>query len=101
MITIRKSDACMGAEIEGVDLSRPMTDTTFSEVRDALHRHHVLALRRQNLQPEAFLEFARRLGPPEPHVLDQYHHATYSDILVLSNVIRDGKPTGLADGGTY
>ena len=101
MISIRKSDACMGAEVEGIELAAPMSDATFNEMRDALHWHHVLALRGQDLQPDAFLEFARRLGPPEPHVLDQYHHATYPDILVLSNVVRDGKPTGLADGGTY
>jgi taurine dioxygenase len=34
-------------------------------------------------------------------LLDQFHHPEYPDILVLSNVVRDGKPAGLADGGTY
>jgi taurine dioxygenase len=33
-------------------------------------------------------------------VLDQFHHPAYSDILVPSNVKKDGKPVGLADGGT-
>jgi taurine dioxygenase len=33
--------------------------------------------------------------------LDQFHHPEYSDILILSNVKKDGKPIGLADGGTY
>jgi taurine dioxygenase len=91
----------MGAEIAGMDLAQPLPDAAFNEVRDALHRHHVLALRRQDLKPQAFLEFARRFGPPEPHVLDQHHHPRFPDILMLSNVVRDGKPVGLADGGTY
>lgn len=91
----------MGADIDGLDLSQPLADATFNEVRDALHRHHVLAIRGQKLQPESFLEFSKRFGPPEPHVLDQFHHPEYSDILMLSNVVRDGKPVGLADGGTY
>ncbi len=101
MIAVRKSDACMGAEISGVDLSRPLPDRISGAVRDALHRHHVLAFRGQSLEPESFLEFASRFGRPEPHVLDQFHHPEYTDILVLSNVKKNGEPIGLADGGTY
>lgn len=101
MISVRKSDACMGAEISGVDLSRPLSDHVFGEVRDALHRHHVLLFRGQSLEPENFLGFANRFGRPEPHLLDQFHHPEYTDILILSNVKEDGKPIGLADGGTY
>ena len=101
MISVRKSGVCMGADVSGVDLSEPLPDAAFLEIRDALHRHHVLAFRAQNLQPDSFLEFARRFGPPEPHLLDQFHHPEYPDMLVLSNVVRDGKPAGLADGGTY
>ena len=101
MICVRKSSSCMGADIDGLDLSQPLSDATFNEVRDALHRYHVLAIRGQKLQPASLIEFSRRFGPPEPHVLDQFHHPEVSDILMLSNVVRDGKPVGLADGGTY
>lgn len=101
MIAVRNSDACMGAEISGVDLSRPLSNRIFGEVRDALHRRHVLVFRGQSLKPESFLEFTNRFGRPEPHVLDQFHHPEHTDILVLSNVKKDGKPIGLADGGTY
>src|SRR5882672_9727787 len=101
MISVRKSSSCLGADIDGVDLSQPLADATFDEIRDALHRHHVLAIRGQKLHPASYLEFSKRFGPPEPHVLDQFHHPQYPDILVLSNVVRYGKPVGLADGGTY
>jgi taurine dioxygenase len=101
MITVRKSACCMGADVSGIDLGQPLPEAAFDEIRDALHLHHVLAFRGQSLQPKAFLEFARRFGPPEPHLLDQFHHPEYPDILMLSNVVRDGKPVGLADGGTY
>lgn len=101
MVSVCRSDACMGAEIAGADLSRPLSDKVFGEVRDALHRRHVLVFRAQSLNPGGFLEFANRFGRPEPHLLDQFHHSEYSDILVLSNVKKDGKPIGLADGGTY
>ena len=57
--------------------------------------------RAQKLTPAQFLQFARRIGPPEPHVIDQFHHPEHADILILSNVEKDGQPTGLADAGTY
>lgn len=101
MITVTQTGLCMGAEIAGIDLSQPLSDPAFGEVRDALHRHHVLVLRGQSLQPRQFHAFASRFGQPEPHVLDQFHHPEIADILILSNVQKDGKPTGLADGGTY
>jgi taurine dioxygenase len=101
MIAVRKSSSCMGADVDGLDLSQPLSDAMFNEVREALRRLHVLAIRDQRLDPESFLRFAKRFGPPEPHVLDQFHHPMYADILMLSNVVRDGKPVGLADGGTY
>jgi taurine dioxygenase len=61
----------------------------------------VVVFRGQQLDALQFLRFARRFGPPEPHVLDQFHHREHPDILILSNVTRNGEPTGLADGGTY
>jgi len=101
MIEVRKSSGCMGAEVSGIDLSKPLSAPVFEEVRGALHRHHVLVFRGQSLRPGVFLDFASRFGPPEPHVLDQFQHPEYPDILILSNVKKDGQPIGLADGGTY
>jgi taurine dioxygenase len=101
MFSITRSGNCMGAEIAGLDLSRPLSEAQFGDVRDALHRHHVLTFRGQSMQARDFLAFASRFGPPEPHLLDQYHHPEFAEILILSNVKKDGKPIGLADGGTY
>ena len=55
----------------------------------------------QKFTPSGFLAFAKHFGKPEPHVIDQFHHPEHADILILSNVEKDGKPTGLADAGTY
>lgn len=96
-----KSNGCMGAEVTGMDLSRPLSDADFDTVREALHRHHVLVFRGQRLEPEQFHAFASRFGQPEPHLIDQFHHPRIADILILSNVVRNGVPTGLADAGTY
>ena len=89
-----------GFETHGVDLAR-LSESQFREIEQAFFSSQVLVLRGQDLTASQFLEFARRFGPPEPHVIDQFHHPEHADILILSNVLRDGKPTGLADAGTY
>jgi taurine dioxygenase len=89
-----------GAEVCGVDVSR-FSEAEFHDVERAFFAAQVLVLRSQQLTASQFLEFARRFGPPEPHVIDQFHHPEHADILILSNVVRGGKPTGLADAGTY
>jgi taurine dioxygenase len=101
MLTAQRTGNTMGAEVTGADLSAPMDDATFRQVQQIFLEHRVIVFRRQELTPLRFLDFANRFGRPEPHVLDQFHHPEYSDILILSNVKKDGKPIGLADGGTY
>ena len=90
-----------GIEAEGVDLAAPLADAEFAELERAFYEHHVLVLRAQSLSPAQFLAFARRFGPPQPHVIDQFHHPEDPNILILSNVKVDGRPTGLQDAGSY
>jgi taurine dioxygenase len=73
----------------------------FGEVWDAFFAGQVLVFRSQKFSPAQFLAFAKQFGKPEPHVIDQFHHPEHRDILILSNVEKDGKPIGLADAGTY
>jgi taurine dioxygenase len=90
-----------GVEAEGVDLSEPLTDADFGVLEQAFYEHHVLALRGQQITAAQFAAFARRIGPPQPHVIDQFHHPDDPNILILSNVVKDGRPTGLRDAGSY
>jgi taurine dioxygenase len=76
-------------------------DPDFNRVWQAFFVSQVLVIRNQTLTPTAYLEFGRRFGRPEPHVIDQFHHPEHADILILSNRQQDGKPLGLADAGTY
>jgi taurine dioxygenase len=87
-----------GIQADGVDLSGRYD---FERLRSKFFEGQVLVVRGQKLSATQFLEFARRLGRPEPHVIDQFHHPEHADILILSNVQKDGQPTGLADAGTY
>jgi taurine dioxygenase len=90
-----------GVEAVGVDLSKPMSDADFGAIERAFYDGLVLGIRGQDLTARQFVAFARRFGPPQPHVIDQFHHPDDPNILILSNVKQDGKPTGLQDAGSY
>ena len=90
-----------GFEARGVDVSRPLSDDEFAELERMFFRAQVLVLHGQSLDAAQYVAFARRFGPPEPHVIDQFHHPDDPNILILSNRKRHGEPIGLADAGTY
>jgi taurine dioxygenase len=90
-----------GVEAHGVDLAQPMTADAFAALERVFFEGQVLVIRGQALTPSQFVAFARRFGPPEPHVIDQFHHPADPNILILSNRVEHGRPLGLADAGTY
>ena len=100
-ITIRKLGGPLGAEIAGVDLSKPMDDATFKRLEDAFHQNCVVAFRNQKLTAEQHIGFSRRFGDLSVHVLRQYNDPKNPEILVLSNIVENGKPIGIQDGGQY
>jgi len=89
-----------GVEATGIDLPS-LDDKAFAKLEGEFYENQVLVVRGQRLTAPQFLQFARRFGRPEPHVIDQFHHPEHPDILILSNVKKNGEPTGLADAGTY
>jgi taurine dioxygenase len=101
MMTVTPLSKAVGARVDGIDLSHPLNDVDFDTLQDALHRHGFIVMKQQALTPQTMVEFARRWGRPQPHVIDTFQHPEEADILVLSNVYKDGKPTGLVDAGTY
>jgi taurine dioxygenase len=60
---IRPSSPAIGAEILGVDLSRPLTPEETGEIREALNEHGVIFFRDQELTPEQHIAFAERFAP--------------------------------------
>ena len=101
MLPTRKLSDALGIEASGVDLSAPQSDEAFTDIERAFHLGQILVFRGQKLNPAQFVAFARRFGDPEPHVIDQFHHPADANVLVLSNVKKEGKATGLADAGSY
>jgi taurine dioxygenase len=88
----------LGAEIRGVDVTKPLAPTDVTELEEAVLRHLLLLFRDQTLTEEEQVRFSRYFGHPEPHVRDQPDHAV-PEIFVVSNVSENGEPIGALGNG--
>jgi len=91
-----------GAEITGLDLSKPLSDETFDKLRETFFDRGILVFRDQHIEPKHQVAFSSRFGELMIHVLDQFQYPGHKEILVLSNdKDDDGTPTGFEDAGRY
>jgi taurine dioxygenase len=99
---IRRSGSCIGAEIAGVDLSRPVGEAEFARISAAFFEHQVVVFRRQRLAPGQQVAFTRRFGELEHHVRKESCLAGHPEILIVSNVLDEqGKAIGAQDAGRF
>ena len=89
----------LGARIEGIDLSQPVSGSDFKQILRALGQYGVLCFPRQQLETAAFARFGRMFGELEINVANQFHEPGFPEVMVLSNMTQDGKPIGLGDAG--
>jgi taurine dioxygenase len=66
-ITVSPIAGALGAEVNGVDLSKQLDNSIFNEIHQALLDHQVLFFHDQNLTPQQQASFARRFGPLNRH----------------------------------
>jgi len=100
-ISIHPFDSALGAEVRGIDLSRPTDGDGFAIVREAHEEHSVLLFRDQELTPEQHIDFSRGLGKLEIHVLGQWRHPEHPEILIVSNIKDEDRYIGVPHAGRY
>jgi taurine dioxygenase len=94
------SGRVLGARMEGLDLSRPLDDGEVEGIVETLGRHGVVCFPRQELTPRQQKDFAARFGELEINVASgPYQEPGLPEVMILSNIVKDGKPLGLADAG--
>jgi len=91
----------LGAEVLGLDLGLPLNAQDFARLHRAHLDHHVLVFRDQRITPQQQVDFSRRFGPLQIHVLKGFQLAGNPEILVVSNILKNGQPIGLGDAGHY
>ena len=98
-LPVKKSNAACGAEIV-FDLARDIDDPTFREIERAFHDNIVVVFRGQQLSNERHVEFSRRFGELEIHIVKKYLLLGFPEILLISNISdQRGEHIGLADAG--
>lgn len=96
------SDA-LGAEIAGVDLSRPLDDATFAVIHEAWLTHLVLLFRGQDITTEDQMRFCSYFGKISDRARPKELRPEASDeptgIMYVSNLTVDGKRVGSLPNG--
>ncbi len=108
-ITVKPLSRACGAEISGVDLTKPLSESTVRAIKDAWGKHLVLVFRGQTITQEQQLRFAAYFGElgdrkqaPEP--LRGRAEGIYQDhrkILLVTNIKVDGQPIGAFGEGEF
>jgi taurine dioxygenase len=97
---IRPLSEALGAEIIGLDVSRPLDDATFAKIHRAHLDYMVLVFRDQRLTPQQHIGFSKRFGPLDAHPSQGGAHLPgFPDILVVSTKRKNGKDVGVRNAG--
>lgn len=95
-ITVIPSGAALAADVVGVDLSLPISDALYAQIRKAWNEHLVLRFRGQKLDDPQFLTFARLFGELDkaPIHAGKDVQNPFPEITVMSNIKVNGKSIG-------
>ncbi|HEX2651819.1 MAG TPA: TauD/TfdA family dioxygenase [Burkholderiales bacterium] len=101
MVGIKPLSRAGGAEVTGLDLTRPPAPEVLASLQRALGENGILLFRGANLTPEQHIAFSRAFGPLETHVVGEFNLAGHPEIFIVSNVKEEGKLKGAVYAGQY
>jgi len=99
MVKVTGSGEILGATIEGLDLAQPLSGDEFDVVLRSLGEHGVVRFPRQQLSAQELRNFSARFGQLEINVANAYQEPGIPEVMILSNIVENGKPIGLSDAG--
>ena len=67
MFEIKKTQSCLGAYVEGLDLSKSFSEKTIGELKNALSDNEVLFFRNQNITHDDHKRLASSFGLMQTH----------------------------------
>ena len=89
----------LGAMIDGLDLSKGLDSKDLESVMQALGRYGVLRFPAQKLSAAELKRFSGQLGDLEINVANAFQEPGIPEVMILSNIVENGKPVGLSDAG--
>jgi taurine dioxygenase len=98
-VKITPTHETLGANIEGIDLAEPLGRGEFGAILRALGEYGVLCFPRQTLTAAQLKAFSEHFGGLQVSLTGGYTDPETPEVMILSNIVEDGKPIGLADAG--
>ena len=94
-ITVRPLSYALGAEIQGVDLARALSNSEFDQIHRTFLDKGILLFRDQKITRKQHIAFSRRFGELDDHAsLPRDRHPDYPELLLVTNIPKDnGKPS--------
>jgi taurine dioxygenase len=89
-----------GCSIFDVD-AKTAAGAELAKLKDLLYKNRLIVLKDQDLDEQAYCDFAGRFGFPVPYLQTNYHHPEFPLIFVSSNIKKDGVQIGVARTGGY
>ena len=96
---ISPSGQTLGASVVDIDLQQPLSSPDIRRILKALGQHGVLCFPGQTPDVDAFAAFGKNFGGLEINVAGSFHEPAHPEVMILSNIVKDGKQIGLGDAG--
>lgn len=94
-ISVRPLSHALGAEIQGVDVGKPLGNSEFDRIHRRFLESGILLFRDQRIAREQHIAFSRRFGELDNHdSLPRDRHPDYPELLLVTNIPQEnGKPS--------
>lgn len=100
MVGYKQLGGSFGVEITDIDLETA-SDAEIKDLQRIFYRNQVAVVKNQNLSFERFDAVTAKFGHQHPHFLDHLRMRGHPAILMLSNVIEDGRQIGVYEGACF
>ena len=90
-LEVRGTGCDVGAEVKGVDLTKPLPADDVAAIEGAFNQYQVLVFREQPLSARQFADFSAHFGPLRRHIQKAFRHPTVPEIVYNRNVDEKGQ----------
>src|SRR5580698_1370289 len=94
-INVKPLSYALGAEIQGVDLAQPLSNSEFDQIHRTFLESGILLFRDQKITREQHIAFSRRFGELDNHdSLPRDRHPEHPELLLVTNIPKEnGQPS--------
>lgn len=99
-IAVKPVGYACGARIEGVDLSKPLSQEEVRVIKAAWVEHLVVVFPQQQVTPANLVDFSRHFGELEDYASQPFNrHPDNDEVMVITNKRTNGKPSPTFNAG--